>query len=435
MTRLDRFFLLSERGTTVSTEVRAGTTTFLTMAYILFVNPQILGAAGMPAEDVLVATALASALASLAMGLLANYPFALAPGMGLNAYFTFGVVQGLGVSWQAALTAVFVEGLIFLVLATGGVRRAVLSAIPAPLKLATAVGLGLFLALIGLQGAGLVVAHPATLVTLGDVRAPMAALALGGVLLTGVLVARRVPGALLLGIAGVAGAAWSLALAPLPEAVFRLPHLPRETLAAFDLGTLLSGKLWGVVLALLFVDLFDTAGTLAGVGRAAGFLDAQGELPRANRAFLADALGTVAGAVLGTSTVTSYVESAAGVEEGGRTGLTAVVVALLFLLALFLTPLLAAVPAVATAPALVVVGAFMAAQLRDLDLSRFEEALPAFLTLALIPFTYSIATGLAFGIVSYAVLMPLRGRGREVSPLLYGLAVVLVLYYATVRAA
>lgn len=427
---LDRLFHLRERHTTAATEARAGVVTFLTMAYILFVNPQILAEAGMPADDVAVATALSSAAATLLMGLLADYPVALAPGMGLNAYFTFGVVHGLGVSWQVALAAVFVEGLLFLLLAVSGARTALLRAIPEPVKLGTMAGIGLFLAAIGFQNAGWVADHPATLVTLGDLTAPAPLLALGGLVVIVALIARRVKGAILIGILAATAAAWALGVAAPPERLLALPRLPDETLFAFDFGGLLAGKTAAVVLAFLFVDVFDTAGTLIGVGRLAGLTDEAGELPRAGRAFAADALGTSIGAALGTSTVTSYVESATGVEEGGRTGLTAVVVALLFLLSLFFTPLLVAVPAAATAPALVAVGALMLAGARDVDWSSAADAVPAFLTLAAMPLTYSIANGISLGIVSWVAIKLLSGRWREIPPVLAALAVAMTLFYA-----
>ncbi len=430
MSFLDHRFGLEARGTTVATEVRAGVVTFLTMAYILFVNPQILSQAGLPAADVAVATALASAVATLVMGLAANYPFALAPGMGLNAYFTFGVVGAMGVPWPVALAAVFVEGVLFLVLAATGVRTALLRAIPTTIKVATMAGIGLFLAIIGFQGAGLVVDHPATLVTLGEVASPVVVLALAGLIVTAVLLAAEVQGAILIGILGVTLACWATGVSEAPERFFTLPSLPEETFLALDFSGLMTGKLLLVVLAFLFVDIFDTAGTLIGVGRLAGFVDEHGELPRANRAFTADAAGTIVGAALGTSTVTSYVESATGVEEGGRTGLTAVTVAVLFLLSLFLTPLLIAVPAAATAPALILVGALMMRGARDLDWSKIDEAIPAFLTLAAMPFTYSIANGISLGIVSWVLIKALRGRFRDVHPLMYVLAILLIAFYA-----
>lgn len=430
MSLLERQFGLSQHGVTVASEVRAGAVTFLTLSYILFVNPQILSQAGLPAEDVAVATALASAIATLTMALFANYPFALAPGMGLNAYFTFGVVGGLGVSWQTALAAVFVEGLLFLALAVTGVRTALIEAIPQSVKIATMSGIGLFLALIGLQNAGLVADHPATLVTLGDLGEPAALLALLGLLVMAGLSALEMRGALLLGIALVTAAAWGLGVSPLPDGVVAAPRLPSETLFAMDFTELMTGKLLLAVVAFLFVDLFDTAGTLLGVGRLAGVLDDEGRLPRADRAFTADAVGTVAGATLGTSTVTSYVESATGVEEGGRTGLVAVTVALLFLLSIVFTPLIVAVPAAATAPALVLVGAMMMRGASEIEWTRVDEALPAFLTLSLMPFTYSIAYGICGGIVSWVALRLFTGRVREVPWLLGLLAALLLAFFA-----
>ena len=425
---LERYFHLSERGTTPGTELRAGAATFLTMAYILFVNPQILSQAGLPAADVTIATALASAVATLVMGLYANYPFALAPGMGLNAYFTYGVVLGMGVPWQVALAAVFVEGVLFLALAVGGIRTAVVN--PLPLKVATMGGIGLFLALIGFQHAGLSVDSPATLVTLGDLHRPAVWLSLSGLVLMVALLVRKVKGALLLGIVATTLAAWVGGLAPAPASFFTLPSLPRETFFALDVAPLFTGKLVVVVLAFLFVDFFDTAGTLMGVGRLGGFVDEDGTLPRADRAFTADALGTTVGALLGTSTVTSYIESATGIEEGGRTGLTAVVVAGLFLVALFFTPVFTSVPAAATAPALIVLGVFMMKGLGDIAWGRLDEAVPAFLTVVAMPFTYSIANGIALGLLSYAVIKPLTGQARDVPALVYLMAALLALYYA-----
>lgn len=429
---LERFFDLKAQGTTAATEIRAGIATFLTMAYILLVNPQILSQAGLPVADATLATALAAAIGSFVMGLYANYPFALAPGMGLNAYFTFSVVIGMGVSYEVALAAVFIEGLLFLALSLIGVRKALLHAIPMSLKVAIAGGIGLFLALIGLQNAGVVIGNPATLVTLGDLHTPSVWLALGGFILTAVLLTRKMVGAIVLGIIAVTLVAWGTGITPRPTDIFSMPQLPRETFAAFDFSSLLTGKLLLVVLAFLFVDLFDTAGTLIGVGRLGGFLDKRGHLPRADRAFTADAVGTTVGAILGTSTVTSYIESAAGIEEGGRTGLTAVVVGLLFTLALFFTPLFTAVPAAATAPALLIVGAFMLESVREVPWKEPDEAIPAFLTIAAMPFTYSIAHGIVFGLVSYTALKLLSGKGHEVHPLLYGLVALLIAYFVFV---
>lgn len=426
---LDQFFRLRAHDTTIGVELRAGLVTFLTLSYILFVNPQILSAAGLPRQDVVVATALASAAATLLMGLWANFPFALAPGMGLNVYFAFGVVEGLGVSWQVALAAVFIEGLLFLALALSGIRGALLRAIPAPIKIATMSGIGLFLAMIGLKNAGVVRDDPRNLVGLGDLSDPSTLLALAGLVLIAALMSRRVKGAILLGILLVSVIAWSSGIAAAPAAILSLPSLPEETFLALDFSGLLTGELLVVVLAFLFVDFFDTAGTLIGVGRLAGFVDERGELPRANRAFSADALGTTVGALLGTSTVTSYVESATGVEEGGRTGLTAVTVAFLFVLSLFLTPLFVAVPAIATAPALIVVGALMMRGARELEWNRIDDAIPAFLTMVAMPLTFSIANGITLGIVSFVAIKLLSGRPHQVHPLLYVLAVLLVLFH------
>ncbi|MCB1804572.1 MAG: NCS2 family permease [Candidatus Competibacteraceae bacterium] len=429
---LDRYFKISERGSTVATEIRAGITTFLTMGYILFINPQILSLAGIPAADVAIATALGAAIATIIMGLYANFPFVLAPGMGLNAYFTFGVVQGLGVSWQVALTAVFVEGLIFLALSRGGVRTLMINSIPHAIKIATTVGIGLFLAIIGLQNVHLVVDHPATLVTLGDVTQPSVYLALLGVVLTGALLVKRIKGAILIGILVLTVIAWYAGLAPMPETFFSLPALPQESLFALDFSQVFTATFMTVVIAFMFVDIFDTSGTLIGVGRLAGFLDKEGRLPGSDRAFSADAVGTSVGALFGTSTVTTYIESATGVEEGGRTGLTAVVSGLLFLLALFFIPLVTAVPALATAPALIIVGTMMMAGAADLEWNQMDDAIPAFLTVVIMPLTYSIANGITIGLVCYVVLKLITGKIRDINPVLFILALLLAAYYADV---
>jgi AGZA family xanthine/uracil permease-like MFS transporter len=430
MSAIDRYFRISERNSTIASEIRAGLTTFLTMAYILFVNPSILSATGMPAQDIAIATALASAIATLFMGLYANFPFALAPGMGLNAYFTYGVVLGMGIPWQVALTAVFVEGLLFMALAMSGLRTRMINAIPNSLKIATMTGIGLFLAIIGFANAKLTVDHPATLVTLGPLSDPTALMALLGILLIGGLLIRRVKGAVLIGIAVITIIAWMSGLSPAPEQIFSIPKLPEQTLFALDFEQIFTATLLTVIIAFFFVDIFDTAGTLLGVGRLAGFLDDKGHLPGSEKAFLADGAGTTVGALLGTSTVTSYIESAAGVEEGGRTGLTAVVVSAMFVAALFFTPLFTAVPAMATAPALIVVGALMMTGARDLDWTRMDDAIPAFLTIVAMPFTYSIAHGITLGIISYVLLRVVTLRLREINPVMGGLTVLLLLYYA-----
>jgi adenine/guanine/hypoxanthine permease len=427
---LERIFRLQENGTTAGVEVRAGVATFLTMAYILLVNPQILSQAGMPAEDVAIATALSAAVATLIMGLWARYPFAQAPGMGLNAYFAFSVVIGAGIAWEVALAAVFIEGILFLLLAIGGIRRRIINAIPLPLKIATTAGIGLFLAVIGFQNAGLTVGDPATMLALGDVTSPGTLLALVGLVIVAVLLARKIPGAIVVGIVAVSIVAWLTGLTALPERWLTAPRLPTETFLAMDLSGVFTGELIPVVIAFLFVDLFDTAGTLLGVGRLGGFTNEAGELPRADRAFTADAVGTMVGAALGTSTVTTYIESAAGIEEGGRTGLTSVTVGLLFILSLVLAPVFTAVPPFATAPALIVVGALMMRAAADLDWLRIDTAVPAFLTIVAMPFTYSIANGIAIGIVAYVIIEVFVGRWREIHPIMYALAVLLGLYYA-----
>jgi AGZA family xanthine/uracil permease-like MFS transporter len=412
--RISSYFQLEQRGTSVATEVRAGTTTFLTMAYILVVNPAILAEAGMPASDVAAATALAAGLATLLMGLWARLPFALAPGMGLNAYFVYGICVGMGVDWRVALAAVFVEGLIFLGISITGWRSRLVDAIPPSLKAAISAGIGLFLGLIGLEAAGLVVDHPATLVTLGKLATPTAALAIGGIIAAAVLLARRVRGGLLVVMAGIALVAWLADLAPAPTRWVGAPHLPAQTWLALDLGAVWSLQLIPVILALFFVDLLDTAGTLVGAGREGGFIERDGSMPASRRAFVVDAIGTSAGALLGTSTVTTYIESTTGIEEGGRSGLTAVVTAGWFFAALAFAPLFAAVPSLATAPVLVAVGALMMRAVADIDWKRLDEAVPAFLTIAVMPLSFSIAHGLVAGMASWVAMKLLLGRRREV---------------------
>lgn len=426
---LERVFGLRRAGTTVRTEVEAGVTTFLTMAYILAVNPQILSEAGVPVEGALFATAVSAAFGSILMGLLANYPFALAPGMGLNAYFTYTVVLGGVADWRTALGAVFLSGIVFFVLTLLRIRELAIRAIPLTLKLATGAGIGLFIAFIGLRNAGLVAASPATLVTLGEVTGAAPLLALGGIVVTAALMARGWKSAIIAGIALTAAGAYLLGVARPPAAVLSVPDAS-STFLQMDWRAALSLGLLHIVFVFFFVDLFDTVGTLVGLGHQAGFLTPEGELPRAQRALLADSVATTVGAALGTSTVTAYVESATGVAEGGRTGLTAVTAGVLFALAVFAAPLAAAVPAVATAPALVLVGSLMLPGVLSVRWDDPTEALPAFLTMIGMPLTFSIANGLALGFVSYPVVKLLAGRGREVSPLVYVLAVLFVLRYA-----
>ena len=426
---LERLFRLRENGTDVRTELEAGLTTFLTMAYILAVNPQILGEAGVPVEGALFATAVSAALGSLLMGLLANYPFALAPGMGLNAYFTYSVVIGMGVPWQTALGAVFISGVVFIILTLGRVRELVIRAIPLAIKLATGAGIGLFIAFIGFRNAGIVAASPATFVTLGEITAVPSLLALGGLVLTAALMARGWKSAIIVGIVATAAGAYLTGVARAPTRLFSVPD-PSGTFLQMDVAGALGLGVFQVVFVFLFVDLFDSVGTLVGLGRQAGYLTPEGDLPRAKRALMADALATTAGATLGTSTVTAYIESATGVAEGGRTGLTAVTVGALFAAAVFLSPLAAAVPAVATAPALIIVGSLMLKAALGVTWDDATEAVPAFVTLIAMPLTYSIANGLALGFIAYPLIKVLSGRAREVSVLVYVLAGLFVLRFA-----
>jgi len=428
-------------GWTVRGETLGGLTTFMTMAYIIIVNPAVLSNAiylDQPGDlfaDLVVATGVAAAFATLVMGLYARLPFALAPGMGLNAFFAYTVVIGLGIDWRVALFAVFVEGLLFIALTQLNLRRMVVQAIPTPLKHAIAAGIGFFIAYIGLSNAGIIASSEATKTTLGDLGDPAVVVAIVGIFVTAGLLAARVIGALLLGIVATAALAFAVGITPFPEAAVAVPAAPTDLFgAAFVGATMLGGIDWFdfllVLFVLLFVDFFDTAGSLTGLGVRAGLIDRNGELPRANRAFMADALGTTAGAVMGTSTVTAYIESASGIAAGGRTGRTAVVVAVLFLAALFFIPLFQAVPAIATAPALVMVGVLMAASLKAIDWEDVGEAVPAFLTVIVMPLTYSISEGLAAGFIAYPIVRVFQGRAREVSPALWILAGIFIVRFA-----
>lgn len=425
-------FKLEENRTNVRTEIVAGFTTFMTMAYIIFVNPTILSDTGMPWGAVFTATCISAAFASFLMGFLANYPFGLAPGMGLNAYFTYTVVLKMGLSWQAALAAVFLSGLIFILLTVTRAREAIINAIPMSLKLAVSAGIGLFIALIGFQNAGIIIANPDTLVELGDFSQPGVFLAALGILITGILVVRRVKGALLLGIALTSLIGIPLGVTNVQEfAIFSAPPSIAETFGAFTIGfkEVLEYGIIPVIFAFTFVDLFDTIGTLVGVSSKANLLDKDGNLPRASRALFADAVGTVFGSVLGTSTVTTYVESASGVAEGGRTGLTAVVVGCLFLVALFFSPLIGMVPGEATAPILVIVGIFMIEPVMKINFSDYLEAIPAFLAIVMMPFAYSIAEGIVFGILSYTFLHLLAGKGKKISLTMWILSLLFVIRF------
>ena len=425
----DRFFHLATNGTTIRTEVIAGLTTFATMSYIIFVNPGILQNAGMDKNAVLAATCIASAVATLVMGLVANYPLALAPGMGINAYFTFTVVVQMKVPWQTALAAVFISGLVFFILTVVGVRRLIVEAIPQSLHAAVAAGIGLFIAFIGLKNAGIIGSDPVTFVTLGSgIASKETALAVVGLLITAGLMARKITGAILIGIVVTTILALILHIAPLPTAIVSIPSL-RPTFLQLDLRGALHLGLLEIIFVFLFVDMFDNIGTLVGVTRQAGLMNEKGEIPRINRVLLADASGSMVGALCGTSTVTSYIESAAGVAAGGRTGLTAVVVAILFLVSMIFAPVIGIVPPIATAPALIIVGSLMMKSILDIKWDETAEALPAFLTILAIPLTFNIANGLALGFISYPIVMTLSGRWREVSWTMYILALLFVLRF------
>ena len=426
---LEKLFKLSENSTNVRTELIAGVTTFLTMAYIAFVNPSILAAAGMDPGAVFVATCLAAAIGSAIMGLWANYPIALAPGMGLNAFFAYTVVLTLGHSWQTALGAVFIAGVLFLILSMLKVREWIINAIPHGLKLSIAAGIGMFLGIIGLKNAGIVVDHPATLVTLGDLTQATVLVAIVGFLVMAALDARRVPGAITIAIllATLVAVATGLSEA---TGVFSMPPSLLPTLFAMDLAGALDGALISVIFAFLFVDLFDTAGTLIGVAHQGGMLDKQGKLPRLGKALMSDSVATVAGAAMGTSTTTSYIESVAGVKAGGRTGLTAVVVAVLFLLCLFFAPLAGTIPPYATAPALVFVACMMMRGIAEVDWDDVTEYVPAVITAISMPLTFSISTGIGFGFVAYAAIKILTGRWKDAGPAVIVLAGLFILKFA-----
>ncbi|MCR9256829.1 MAG: NCS2 family permease [Alphaproteobacteria bacterium] len=425
---MDRFFKLTEHGTSVRQEVIAGVTTFLTMAYIVFVNPAILSDAGMDFGAVFVATCVAAAIGCLIMGLYANYPIALAPGMGLNAYFTYAVVGGMGHTWQVALGAVFLSGVLFLILSVLPVREWVINAIPRSLKMAISAGIGLFLALIALKNAGIVVDHPATLVSLGDFGDPTVLLAVLGFVAMVALDKLKVTGGIVIAILAVTFLGVILGLTEF-KGVADLPPDPSPTFLQLDIAGALDIGLIAIVFAFFFVDLFDTAGTLVGVSHRAGLLDEQGRLPRLRQALMADSVATTAGAAMGTSTTTSFIESAAGVRAGGRTGLTAVVVAGLFLLALFFAPLAGTVPAYATAPALLFVACIMARGLSEIDWDDVTEAAPAVVTAIAMPFAFSIAHGIALGFITYAAVKLLSGRFDELKPAVVVLAVLFVVKF------
>jgi AGZA family xanthine/uracil permease-like MFS transporter len=428
---LESYFKLAENGTTVRNEILAGITTFLTMAYITVVNPAILSDAGMDFGAVFVATCLAAALGTLIMGLYANYPIALAPGMGLNAFFAYGVVQGMGHTWQVALGAVFISGILFIILSVLPVREWIINAIPRGLKMAISAGIGLFLAIIALKNAGVVVDHQATLVTLGDPTSWPVILAFLGFFAIVALSHLKVPGAVILGILAVTVVGVALGVSEW-QGLASMPPDPSPTFLQLDLGGALQIGLVTIVFTFLFVDLFDTAGTLVGLAHRAGLLDEQDRLPRLGKALIADSTATAAGALLGTSTTTSYIESAAGINAGGRTGLTAVTVAALFLLALFFSPLAQTVPAYATAPALLFVACLMTRGLSEIDWDDITESAPAVVTAIAMPLTFSIAHGMGIGFITYAAVKILSGKGNDCPPAVYVIALLFVIKFALI---
>ena len=424
----EKYFKLKENGTNVRTEVIAGITTFLTMAYILAVNPGILSATGMDANALFTTTALAAVVGTLVMALWAKLPFALAPGMGLNAFFAFSVVLGMGYSWQFALTAVLIEGIIFILLTIFNIREAIVDAIPKSIQTAISAGIGLFIAFIGLQNAGIIVNNDATLVHLGDITSGSALLALIGLVITSVLIIKKVKGDLLIGIIVTALIGIPMGITQL-KGFASLPPSIEPIFFKFDFSQVFTFDMMIVVFTFLFVDIFDTLGTLVGVSRKANMLDKDGKVPNVKKAFMADAIGTTVGSMLGTSTVTTYVESAAGVSEGGRTGLTSLVTALCFVAALFFAPLFIAIPGAATAPALILVGLFMLSPFKELDLSDYSESIPAFITILAMPLAYSIAEGITLGALSYVLINMLAGNFKKLSIPMYILAVLFVLKY------
>ena len=425
----EKLFKLKENKTSVKTEIMAGITTFMTMSYILAVNPQILGDAGMDKGAVFTATIIASIIAILIMGLYANLPFALAPGMGLNAFFTYTVVMTMGKSWEFALAAVFIEGIVFIILSIFNVREAIFNAIPISLKTAVSVGIGLFIALIGLLNSTVIVKNDVGL-GLGNLVSKESFIFFIGLLIMAVLTARKTKGALLIGIVISTIIALFTGVSKLPEGgLIQLPPSISPIALKLDFSSMLSFEMFSVVFAFLFVDLFDTVGTLTGVATKAKMLDENGQLPNAGRALFADSIGTTLGALLGTSTVTTFVESATGVAEGGRTGLTALSAGFCFFLSIFFYPLITIIPPQATAAALVMVGLFMIDSIVDINFGDFTESFPAFMTIIMMPFAYSIAEGIAFGMISYASVKLLTGKGKEVSPLVYVLALVFLLRY------
>ncbi|ADU28686.1 NCS2 family permease [Evansella cellulosilytica] len=432
---MEKYFRFDELGTNYKREIMGGLTTFLAMAYILFVNPDILSAAGMDEGAVYVATALAAAIGTIMMGVVARYPIALAPGMGLNAFFTFSVVIGMGIPWQTALLGVFISGIIFIIITVVGIRELIINAIPAELKYAAAAGIGLFIAFIGLKNAGIVVPYESTAVTLGDLTYGPTLLAVFGVVITVILMALKLRGGIFYGMIITAVVGLIFQVLPMPSQIIGpIPSL-EPTFGAFlqpfadqSFGEIFSISLIIVILTFLFVDFFDTAGTLYAVANQAGFVK-DNKLPRAQKALLADSSASVVGAVLGTSTTTAYIESSSGIAAGARSGFASIVTGILFLVALLFSPLLVVVTSHVTAPALIIVGILMAGALGNIDFKKFEIAVPAFLTVIAMPLTYSIATGIALGFIFYPITMICTGKAKEVHPIMYALVPVFILYF------
>ncbi len=419
---MEKFFKLKEHNTTVKTEILAGITTFMTMAYILIVNPLMLMDAGMPFGAVFTATALSSLIATLVMALYANLPFALAPGMGLNAFFTYAVVLGMGKTWQFALTAVFLEGIIFIILTFLNVREAIIDSIPMNVKRAISVGIGLFIAFIGLVNSEIIIHQDySTIIELGNITAGVPLLALIGLVITGVLLAKNVKGALLIGILVTTAIGFPMGITTISEGfkVVSAPPSMAETFMKFEFTEIFTFDMFVVLFTFLMVDMFDTVGTLIGVSTKAGMLTEDGKVPNAKQALLADAIGTTIGAMFGTSTVTTYVESSAGVAEGGRTGLTSLATAAMFAIALFFSNVFLIIPAAATAPALILVGLFMMSPIKEIDFDDYTESIPAFITIIFMPLTYSISEGIVFGMLSYIILKVLTGKGKDLSIFTY----------------
>lgn len=430
---LRKYFRFEELGTNYRTEFMAGLTTFLAMAYILFVNPNVLGATGMDQGAVFTATAIAAAVGTFVMGVLARYPVALAPGMGLNAFFAYTVVLGYGIPWQTALAGVLASGLIFIVFTLTGLREKIINMIPADLKLAVGAGIGFFIAFLGFQNAGIIIANEATLVGLGDLSSPYVLLAIFGLVVSIILLSLNIRGGIFYGmiITAIVGMIFGLIEAPkgISDIVSPAPSIASTFgQAIINFGDIFTLEMLVVILTFLFVDFFDTAGTLVAVATQAGLMK-DNKLPRAGKALFADASATVVGSIVGTSTTTSFVESTAGVGVGGKSGFASVVTAGFFLLALFFSPLLAVITVEVTAPALIIVGVMMASALKQVNWDRFEIALPAFLTVICMPLTYSIATGIAIGFIFYPITMIMKGKAKEVHPVMYGLAIIFILYF------